>query len=83
MKHLPVRISDHAVLRYLERVGGFEIEALRAQLAARVAKNAAPGISSILIDGHRYMIRHNEQQMVVTSVLKAEMHGRPDLEDQR
>jgi hypothetical protein len=31
-----VRVTDHAVLRYLERVGGFDIETLRQNMARRV-----------------------------------------------
>lgn len=83
MKRLPVRISDHAVLRYLERVGGFEIEALRAALAARVAKTAVPGVSNILIDGHRFLIKQTEDELVVATILPAGLRSLNDPGEKR
>jgi len=29
---MTVRVTDHAVLRYLERVGGYDIDDIRAQM---------------------------------------------------
>ena len=74
VKHLPLRVSDHAVLRYLERVGGFEIEALRAQIAARVGKNVLPGVSSMTIDGHQFLFQQSADALVVTTVMEAGRH---------
>ena len=81
MKHLPVRISDHAVLRYLERVGGFDIETLRGQLAARVAKSAVPGVSALLIDGHRYLIKQTDHELVVATILPAGLRAQNHSDD--
>lgn len=53
MKKRPVKVSDHAVLRYLERVAGFNIEGLRASIAAHVRTSAPEGTASIVIDGFR------------------------------
>lgn len=72
---LPLRVSDHAVLRYLERVGGFEIETLRQQIAARVAKNAVRGAFSIKIDGNQYLLKESSGVLVVVTVLQAGTRG--------
>lgn len=39
----PFKVSDHAVVRWLERVQGFDIEAVRAEIVARVAAAQAEG----------------------------------------
>lgn len=69
----PVTVTDHAVLRYLERVGGFEIEQLRRQIAARIRKAAPEGASAVVIDGHRFILRDDDTHgRVVTTVLEAD-----------
>jgi hypothetical protein len=45
-------VTDHAVLRYLERVKGFDIEAVRSEIATICA--LAGGAKSLLRDGVRY-----------------------------
>ncbi|MCB1470897.1 MAG: hypothetical protein KDK08_27900 [Rhizobiaceae bacterium] len=50
-----IRVSDHAVLRYLERVVGLDVEALRGQIAATCARpQGAPCIRS---QDARYLVR--------------------------
>lgn len=66
----PIRISDHAILRYLERVGGFEIERLRKQLEVRLSRTAVPGAASVLIDGYRYLLKIGPTGLVVVTVLE-------------
>lgn len=56
MKHPRTRISDHAALRYLERVLGVDIEALRDELARRLDQAAAVGASGVIVDGFRYVL---------------------------
>ncbi len=82
MKCLPVRVSDHAVLRYLERVGGFEIETLRAQLRDRIAPLAMEGVESVQLDGFRYLMQQDVTGLVVVTILdrgrvSRELPGRP------
>ena len=62
-------VSDHAVLRYLERVGGFEIDMLRQAIAARVDTAAQAGASGVVIDGFTYLIRTDAQGPVVVTVM--------------
>jgi hypothetical protein len=41
----PVKITDHAVLRYLERTGQIDVDAVRAEIEAKVARGIAAGVS--------------------------------------
>ena len=65
-----ITVSDHAVLRYLERVGGFDVECLRREIAARVGKTALTGSHNVVIDGHRFVIKRGIDGPVVVTVLK-------------
>lgn len=51
-------ISDHAVLRYLERAKGVDVEAVRRELGRRVDAACAEhaGMSAAIIDGIRFVI---------------------------
>ncbi len=68
-----VRVSDHALLRFLERVGGMDIEAVRSSLAASLERSqvAADSVGLtehvILADGMMYLVR---DAMVVTILHK-------------
>lgn len=64
-----VRVTDHAVLRYLERVGGFDIETLRHQIAQRMTLPATMGVHTVIIDGHRYVVKDLGNEAVVVTVL--------------
>lgn len=68
MKH--VGVSDHAVLRYLERVGGFEIEKLRSEISAAVAARWMTGVPFVTINGARFVVREEDgQRPVVATVM--------------
>lgn len=73
MKRPRVRVSDHAVVRYLERVGGFDIERLRAEIARRVEAGVKAGACGVTIDGYSYRIRVDEHGPVVSTILDANM----------
>jgi hypothetical protein len=59
---MKLRVSDHALLRYFERVAGFDIEGLRLQLAATLERGAGAAES---IGGGHYVIRCAEAGYVV------------------
>ena len=72
MKPRVQHVSDHAVLRYLERIKGIDIEKARREIAARVDKvlqdprldeTDAPEVSGVVIDGFAYRM---EDRTVVT-----------------
>ncbi len=72
MTRRPVHVSDHALVRYLERVGGFDIERLRRTIAAHVRKQAPEGASALVIEGARLVLRDDGDRRVVTTVLEAD-----------
>lgn len=50
-------VTDHAVLRHLERVQGVDVEAVRAEISRRTERGVRFGASSVLVDGFRYVLR--------------------------
>ena len=64
-------VSEHALLRYLERVRGYDIDALSGAVAPesvrRVALALGTGTYPVETEGYRYRIR--VQGTVVTTVL--------------
>lgn len=73
MKKPLIPVSDHAVIRYLERVQGVDVEAIRAEIG-RVCQSGVeyPGASGVVVGGFRFKIKEG----VVTTVLDA---SRPDV----
>lgn len=59
-----ISISDHAVLRYLERVHGLDIDGLRATIAARVQPIAAK-VGRMAPAPGRYAVRGTDVIFVV------------------
>lgn len=55
MKRPRTAVSDHAIVRYLERVEGFDIAELRLTIARRVDYAANLGASAVIVDGFRYI----------------------------
>lgn len=60
---MSLRVSDHALIRFLERAGGLDVEGLRAALAKSFdrAEEAARLVGladyTIAADGLRYLVR--------------------------
>jgi len=67
---MPVDISGYAVLRYLERVKGASIAAVRAEMSSPALEAAAAFGAPVLIgrNGERMVIRDG---IVVTVIAKA------------
>lgn len=59
-------VTDHAVLRFLERVHGVDVEAARRHIAGRCTNGNSKGAVGVLADGVRYVIRNS---CVVTVLL--------------
>lgn len=76
MKKPFLQISDHALLRYLARVQGVDIEAIRMGLAhkldACVPEEMQDGICGIQHEGFTYKLKSG----VVTTVLTSEARPR-------
>lgn len=58
-----LQITDHAVVRYLERVVGLDIDSVRKDMIAKVPEDhtydSTPGFIKIDVDGLQYVIRDN------------------------
>lgn len=71
MKKPTVHVSDHALLRYLERVLEVDIETHRRQIGARVSRvldiEGADGASGVVMDGFSYKL----QGRTVTTIMEA------------
>lgn len=69
------RVSDHALIRFLERAGGFDVEQLRLSIghsltrAMLVCDKIGTSDAVITVDGLRYVVTNG----VVVTVLLAEM----------
>jgi hypothetical protein len=72
MKRGRLRVSDHAVLRYLERVGGFDIERLRKDIARRVETAVQAGACGVVVDGWSFRVKDGPHGPVVTTVIDAD-----------
>lgn len=54
MTKIVPHVSDHALLRFLERVKGVDLDAIRAEILSPLVKCAIKaGASAVIIDGHR------------------------------
>lgn len=49
MKH--VAVTDHAVVRYLERALGIDVDAVRGEIARAVKRGIAEGASGVRVGG--------------------------------
>lgn len=56
-------VTDHALLRYLERVYGFNIDAYRREVEATVAQAVELGACGLVRNGFRYAM---DEHRVVT-----------------
>ena len=75
MSRAPLRVCDHVLLRFIERIGGVDIEKLRGQLQASLnrAVTTAEAIGAaemvVVADGMKYIIVKN----VLVTVLDQKM----------
>lgn len=76
---MTVRVSDHALVRWLERVGGIDMDYFRDHIASVVQDAAEAGATKITIDGFIYAVTHNgTKDHVLTTVLEADMRPKKD-----
>ncbi len=60
-------VSDHAVLRYMERKYGFDVAAIRAEILTPERREAIRcGAKSITVEGMRFVVRDG----TITTALK-------------
>ncbi|MCW1934101.1 hypothetical protein [Pararhodobacter zhoushanensis] len=75
MKHARPHVTDHAVLRYLERALKLDIETHRRKIGALVESAAAQGATGVIIDGMRYCLIRDANGAVVVTVREASTHA--------
>lgn len=49
-------VTDHAVLRYLERVHGLDVDFFRGVIAAQVAEGVRYGATAVHVDGVKFVL---------------------------
>ncbi|WP_349295258.1 hypothetical protein ABEB22_18420 (plasmid) [Thioclava sp. 'Guangxiensis'] len=54
--HLAPYVTDHALVRYMERVMGLDLAAVRAEIEARVAMAVSLGATATRQDGFRFVL---------------------------
>ena len=59
MKNSPVRVTDHAVVRFLEHVAGFDLEPVRDLIRCEAQNGVLHGASGVRLNGVRYALRDN------------------------
>jgi hypothetical protein len=64
----PIRISDHAVLRYMERAMNLNVEIVRDHIASICAGPAAIGAVCVRSEGLRFQIVNNAVTTVAPDV---------------
>lgn len=62
-----VHVSDHALLRWLERVEGVDVEAIRRRIAKAVRRGAEEGAEGIRFEGVTFKLQYNPGGPVVTT----------------
>jgi hypothetical protein len=65
MKRRPHPVTDHAVLRYLERVCGVDIEAIRGRIHAECWEALRAGAARKTCRGVRYRIKNGRVVTVI------------------
>lgn len=76
MNHEPVRITEHAIVRYLERAMGFNIEAVREHIAGICGRAAAAGAVCVRTEGLRFEISNNTVTTVTPDRVAPSLTGR-------
>ncbi len=71
-----IHVTDHAVLRYLERAHGLDVDAVRRHLAGRVKTGARLGAIGVTIEKVKLVLLHREAGVFVVSAIEAHWPAR-------
>ena len=69
----PIPVTDHAVLRYLERVAGVDVEAIRNRIHDQIKGPLAANASGVISNGIAYRIAGGK----VTTIWIEQEHIKP------
>jgi hypothetical protein len=75
------QVSDHAVIRYLERVLQMDVETIRREIGRKVDRGAGMGASGVRIDGFVYKLRDGHVTTVVDAARPERGQCRRDGDD--
>jgi hypothetical protein len=64
-----VRVTDHAVLRFIERFVGLDVESIRTFIENEVRPSAELGATYLHREHVIYVLEHNATAAAVTTVL--------------
>jgi len=78
----PLRVTDHAVLRYMERAMGLNVEIVRQHIEGICKNPAALGAVSVRTEGVRFEIRNNTVLTVAPDRTNPSNTGRAIVQDQ-
>lgn len=70
---MKIRVSDHALIRYMERVHGYDLAPLRDELSKKISTAAAVGAKNFKDNGFIYTLAYEADSVVVVTVLSNEM----------
>ena len=72
--HVSVYVSDHAVLRYIERHYGVDVEKVRKQIEAKATPAAQIGAAVFGFENLKFVLANNGQDGVVTVTTVLDRH---------
>ncbi len=73
---MKVRVTDHAVLRYLERVHGIDVPAARARIGIICSPAVAQGAVAIQSDGHFFIVKQDAVVTVLERGARPQQHNK-------
>lgn len=72
-----IRVTDHAIIRYLERAKNVDMQALREEIATKAQLGALLGASAVTCDGIKFVLEPDiksgycdEQVVAIPTVIK-------------
>lgn len=67
---VPIHVTDHAILRYLERAYGLDVELVRRHIAGRCATGAALGAVGVTVENVKFVLSAGVAETTVVTALK-------------
>jgi hypothetical protein len=74
----PLHVTDHAILRYLERAHGLDVEAVRRHIATRCATGAELRAATVIVERVKFVLADRGADLAVVTVLKARWPVTPE-----
>ena len=65
-----LRVTDHCIVRYIERVLGLDVNAVRLLIRDRCKSAAAVGAKSVTVEGFKYEISRNSDAVITVTPVR-------------